>query len=133
MQVSHLDYLVKNFFDRTYMSNSGQRNHKGSKRAENEALIISAAEKVFAQMGYAGATMQQIADAANLPKANLHYYFPTKEILYRRVIDRIFNLWIGAADIFDSAAGPRDGLASYIDAKLESSRNYPDGSKVWAN
>ena len=112
---------------------STQRNQSGSKRKENEALIITAAEKIFADMGYAGATMQQIADAAGLPKANLHYYFPTKEILYRNVIDKIFNLWLEAADIFDAAEGPKDGLSSYIDAKLESSRHFPNGSKVWAN
>jgi len=98
---------------------STQRNQSGSKRKENEALIR--------------ATMQQIADAAGLPKANLHYYFPTKEILYRNVIDKIFNLWLEAADIFDAAEGPKDGLSSYIDAKLESSRHFPNGSKVWAN
>lgn len=112
---------------------STQRNQTGSKRKENEALIIAAAEKIFADMGYAGATMQQIADAAGLPKANLHYYFPTKENLYRHVIDKIFNLWLEAADIFESAEGPREGLSSYIDAKLESSRRFPNGSKVWAN
>jgi TetR/AcrR family transcriptional regulator len=112
---------------------STQRNQSGSKRIENEALIITAAEKIFADMGYAGATMQQIADAAGLPKANLHYYFPTKEILYRNVIDKIFNLWLEAADIFEAAQGPKDGLSSYIDAKLESSRHFPNGSKVWAN
>ena len=54
-------------------------------RRENESLILKAAEKVFAEAGFGGATMQLIADLAGLPKANLHYYFPTKEALYRRV------------------------------------------------
>ncbi|MCB2158859.1 MAG: TetR family transcriptional regulator, partial [Rhodobacteraceae bacterium] len=40
-------------------------------RQENEARILSAAEKVFAEAGYGGATMQLIADMAGLPKANL--------------------------------------------------------------
>jgi TetR/AcrR family transcriptional regulator len=52
-------------------------------RQENEQRILSAAEKVFAEAGFGGATMQLIADMAGLPKANLHYYFPTKEALYR--------------------------------------------------
>lgn len=98
---------------------STQRNQSGSKRKENEALIITAAEKIFADMGYAGATMQQIADAAGLPKANLHYYFPTKEILYRNVIDKIFNLWLEAADIFDAAEGPKDGLRAILMRSLK--------------
>ena len=41
---------------------STQRNQSGSKRKENEALIITAAEKIFADMGYAGATTQHYAD-----------------------------------------------------------------------
>ncbi|OZA01080.1 MAG: TetR family transcriptional regulator, partial [Rhodobacterales bacterium 17-64-5] len=53
-------------------------------RQQNEALILQAAEKVFAEAGFGGATMQLIADMAGLPKANLHYYFATKEDLYRR-------------------------------------------------
>ena len=41
---------------------STQRNQSGSKRIENEALIVTAAKKVFADMGYAGATTQHYAD-----------------------------------------------------------------------
>ena len=102
-------------------------------RQENERLILSAAEKTFAEAGYGGATMQLIADVAGLPKANLHYYFPTKEALYRRVVQDIFQVWLQAADVFDAADGPEEGLGAYIDAKMEISRRHPAGSKVWAS
>lgn len=102
-------------------------------RAENERVILSAAEKVFAEAGFGGATMQLIADIAGLPKANLHYYFATKEELYRRVVQEIFEIWLHAADSFDSAVGPAEGIGAYIDAKMEISRRYPNGSKVWAD
>lgn len=102
-------------------------------RQENEKLILQAAEKTFAEAGFGGATMQLIADVAGLPKANLHYYFPTKESLYRRVVQDIFHVWLQAADIFDAADGPIEGLGAYIDAKMEISRKHPAGSKVWAS
>ncbi|MDZ4135465.1 MAG: TetR family transcriptional regulator C-terminal domain-containing protein [Paracoccaceae bacterium] len=102
-------------------------------RAQNELLILRAAEKVFAEAGFGGATMQLIADLAGLPKANLHYYFPTKEALYRRVVQDIFEIWLHAADSFDNAPGPVEGIGAYIDAKMEISRRHPDGSKVWAS
>ncbi|HPE24625.1 TetR/AcrR family transcriptional regulator [Albidovulum sp.] len=102
-------------------------------RQENEARILSAAEKVFAEAGYGGATMQLIADMAGLPKANLHYYFPTKEELYRKVVQQIFEIWLHAADSFDDAPGPVEGIGAYIDAKMEISRRHPFGSKVWAS
>jgi len=106
---------------------------KKMRRQEAEALILAAAEKVFAEAGFGGATMQLIADVAGLPKANLHYYFPTKELLYRQVVQNIFQIWLQAADIFDQAEGPEEGIGAYIDAKMEISRRHADGSKVWAS
>ena len=102
-------------------------------RRENERAILEAAEKVFAEAGFGGATMQLIADMAGLPKANLHYYFATKEALYRAVVERIFTVWLQAADVFDAAAGPAEGIGAYIDAKMEISRRHPNGSKVWTS
>lgn len=102
-------------------------------RQQNETLILAAAEKVFAEAGFGGATMQLIADMAGLPKANLHYYFATKEDLYRRVVQNIFDIWLHAADSFDSAPGPIEAISAYIDAKMEISRRHPAGSKVWAS
>jgi TetR/AcrR family transcriptional regulator len=102
-------------------------------RQQNETLILQAAEKVFAEAGFGGATMQLIADMAGLPKANLHYYFPTKEALYRRVVQNIFEIWLHAAGSMDRAPGPVEGIGAYIDAKMEISRRHPDGSKVWAS
>jgi len=125
--------MVKKIFGLCEMNEPAPRIKKKSKRLEREARILSAAEKVFAEAGFGGATMQLIADMAGLPKANLHYYFPTKESLYRQVVEKIFQIWLRAADVFDSAEGPAEGIAAYIDAKMELSRAYPAGSKVWAS
>jgi TetR/AcrR family transcriptional regulator len=102
-------------------------------RAAHERAILAAAESVFAEAGFGGATMQLIADVAELPKANLHYYFATKEDLYRHVVQNIFQIWLHAADSFDSAPDPATGIGAYIDAKMEISRHHPNGSKVWAS
>lgn len=102
-------------------------------RHRNERLILAAAEKVFAEAGFGGATMQLIADMAGLPKANLHYYFATKEELYRKVVERIFNIWLDAADRLDNAPDAATGIGGYIEAKMEMSRHHPFGSKVWAS
>ena len=102
-------------------------------RQQNETTICRAAEKVFAEAGFGGATMQLIADVAGLPKANLHYYFATKEDLYRRVVQNIFEIWLHAAEAMDNAPGPIEGIGAYIDAKMEISRRHADGSKVWAS
>ena len=75
-------------------------------RRENERAILEAAEKVFAEAGFGGATMQLIADMAGLPKANLHYYFATKEDLYRRVVQQIFEIWLRRRRQLRQCAGP---------------------------
>ncbi len=115
------------------MTDQSPRPRRADIRVQNELLILSAAEKVFAEAGFGGATMQLIADLAGLPKANLHYYFPTKEALYRRVVENIFQIWLTAAEVFDNAPGPAEGIGAYIDAKMEISRRHPAGSKVWAS
>ena len=56
----------------------------GAKRRLNETRILAAAEQVFAERGYSAASTASIAALAGLPKANLHYYFRTKQALYRR-------------------------------------------------
>ena len=115
------------------MAGSAPSKRRQQIRRENEEAILLAAEKVFAEAGFGGATMQLIADVAGLPKANLHYYFATKEELYRSVVQNIFEIWLQAANCFDSAVGPVDGISAYIDAKMEISRRHPNGSKVWAS
>ena len=106
---------------------------KATIRQENETAIIKAAETVFAEYGYRGATTSLIAERAGIPKANLHYYFPTKEALYRTVVDNIFTIWLEAANSFDDCDDPADALTRYISTKMDISRDHPMGSKVWAN
>ena len=115
------------------MADGARLTKREETRRENERAILAAAEKVFAEAGFGGATMQLIADLAGLPKANLHYYFATKEDLYRRVVRDIFEIWLHAADVFDLADGPVEGIGAYIDAKMEISRRHPAGSQVWAS
>jgi TetR/AcrR family transcriptional regulator len=106
---------------------------KGLIRQTNEALILLGAEKVFARAGFAGATMAAIAEASGLPKANLHYYFGSKEVLYRAVLARILNDWLVPTHGITPEAEPRAALEAYIRAKMRLSAERPDGSKVFAN
>ena len=99
---------------------------KGLVRQANEALILSAAERVFARAGFGGATMAAIAEASGLPKANLHYYFGSKEVLYREVLARILSDWLAPTHGITVDADPRTALEQYIRAKMELSAQRPD-------
>lgn len=52
-----------------------------------EERILEAATQNFLFRGYAGARMQQIANDAGVNKALLHYYFESKELLFRKVME----------------------------------------------
>ena len=106
---------------------------KGQIRQANESRILGAAEKVFARTGFGGATMAAISTASGLPKANLHYYFGSKDVLYRAVLARILNDWLLPTHCIVVDADPRTALDQYIRAKMALSVQRPDGSKVFAN
>src|SRR5580658_1476605 len=102
-------------------------------RQASVELILAAAEKVFAQRGFEGATMAQLAAAAGLPKANLHYYFGTKEGLYRAVLEGILALWLEDATAWITPdRHPADGLAGYVRAKMMHSRVHTHASRIFA-
>jgi AcrR family transcriptional regulator len=59
--------------------------------SSTEEKIYEAARKVFIQKGMDGARMQEIADEAGMNKALLHYYFRSKENLFKAVFKDIFT------------------------------------------
>ncbi|WP_342706139.1 TetR/AcrR family transcriptional regulator [Burkholderia arboris] len=109
------------------------RRRKAHIRESNEAHLLACAEAVFAERGLNGASTAMIAERAGLPKANLHYYFPTKLALYRRVLDDLFEDWHRAAGSFEADDDPVEAIAGYVRAKMALSQRRPLGSKVWAN
>jgi len=105
----------------------------GRLRQARVALILEAAEAVFAANGFEGTTTADIALRAGLPKANVHYYFGTKEKIYRAVLDNILALWLDEADHWITAErSPREGLGGYIRVKLALARDKPEASRIYA-
>ncbi|MEM8968660.1 MAG: TetR/AcrR family transcriptional regulator [Bacteroidota bacterium] len=62
-----------------------RRQREKEQRAKD---IVDAAEKVIFSKGYEGATMDEIADAAELSKGTLYLYYKTKEELYFAIARR---------------------------------------------
>jgi TetR/AcrR family transcriptional regulator len=97
------------------------------------AALLGAAERVFARAGFNGATTAAIAEAAGVPKANLHYHFGSKHELYHEVLARTLRDWLVPMDSLVAEAEPRAALAAYIRAKMAMSAERPDASRVFAN
>lgn len=99
---------------------------------KNKTLILNSAIKVFAQNGFKGTSVQQIADAAGLPKTNVLYYFKSKQALYIALIEKTLAVWNSAFDKATKNDDPAETLALYISEKMEISRVNPYASKIFA-
>lgn len=102
-------------------------------RKKNQDLIVLAASELFATQGYAATKIVDIATAANVPKANVFYYFKNKEILYSAVLDTITEPLLKASKPLEELDDPILALTQYIREKLRISREHPNASKVFAN
>jgi len=63
--------------------------------------ILEAALHLFSRKGFAESSVDEIAAEAGLGKATLYLYFPSKEVLLRKLVDR-FRLVPDLGEIVDS-------------------------------
>lgn len=104
----------------------------GRIRSQNRERILRAAEHEFAISGFKGATVQNIAQCAELPKTNVLYYFSSKKALYLAVLEDILSIWNAGFDSATVEDDPAVALAQYIAAKMTLSRSRPQASKIFA-
>ena len=119
------------------MNKNAPRFTSAARRLQNrdrlEADIVSEAVRIFAECGYEGTAIATIAQSAGLSKQNLMYYFPTKQVLYKRVLDDVLDDWLARmASLADPSQDPADVLRAYVAAKLRFSREQPLASRVYA-
>jgi AcrR family transcriptional regulator len=78
-----------------------------------EERILAAAQAIFTQKGFAGTRMQEIADAAGINKAMLHYYFRSKEKLFRVVLTNAIQVIVPL--IIEAISSDKDVLSKLED------------------
>ena len=100
---------------------------------ENETRILTAALDVFSERGFRGATLDRIASAANMSKPNLLYYFKSKEEIHVALLSGLLDVWLAPLREISPHGEPADEIGSYIRRKLESSRQFPRESRLFAN
>ncbi len=101
-------------------------------RAHNQAVILAAAEEEFVLQGFRGATMQAIADRAELPKANIHYYFKNKKNLYQAVLHSIIQEWNDGLVTMTVDSDPKEVIEKFVRTKLHQAFTHPNRHKLFA-
>ena len=98
-----------------------------AKDTSTEQKIAEAAERVFLVKGIAGARMQEIADAAGINKALLHYYFRSKEKLFDYVFQRVFQEFVDTLrEVFSENEPIENQIRAFIARYLRIFEEKPD-------
>ena len=89
-----------------------------SKGLSKRLSILDAAAKVLADEGYAGMTLQDVADEIGIYAASIYYYFPSREDLVREVafmaLEKFQGVISEALDVLPPGASPLDRVKEAI-------------------
>lgn len=102
-------------------------------RERNQRKILKAATEIFSRKGFDGTRIAEIAERSGLPKANVYYYFASKEEIYTAAIAHLIESWDKALEHISPDRDPSDALSAYVMAKLEYSRSNAAESRLFAN
>jgi len=96
--------------------------------SETKSEIIAATNRVLCEHGYAGLTIQKIADESSMTTAAIHYHFDTKAELLNAFLDDLLDQF--KTKLTFDATDPRDQLTAFLDAVFTSSNPDADGFPV---
>lgn len=103
-----------------------ERRTQAERRAETRRLLISAARRLFAEKGYAGAGTPEIVDAAGVTRGALYHHFADKQALFRAVVEEehlLLAMNINAASGGDEETGPVKALVAGSDAFIQAMKD----------
>lgn len=98
--------------------------------AERRSQLISVGRAVFAERGYDGASVEEIAERAHVSKPIVYEHFGGKEGLYAVVVDREMEHVISNIAAAISHGSPQGRLGGATLAFLEYVKDQPEGFAV---
>jgi len=96
-----------------------------------QEAILAEAERQFARFGFEGVSLDSIAAVLDLSRQNLLYHWPSKEELYRAVLDSVMGEWMASMNAITEAHHPEAAIQAYVSAKLRFSRERASGNAVF--
>lgn len=99
-----------------------------SKDKKDQAIqgILDAAREVFAEVGFAGARIDEIARRAGVNKAMIYYRIGNKVTLYSEVLHRVFSGIVeGLTHNLESVNTPEEKIRIYIRTFVQTFEQHP--------
>jgi len=85
-----------------------------------EAILEAALETILVNK-ISGARLRQVARQARMSQGNLHYYFPSKDDLYKSLLDHLLEKFVAERKslIEDRSIHPEQKLRYFFDQEIE--------------
>jgi AcrR family transcriptional regulator len=92
--------------------------------------ILDCCRSAFAEKGFAGTSMQDLARAAGMSAGNFYRYFPSKEAIIVALVDRKMQALVDRFAAIISAPAPRDAFMAMLAGYLAAAPGSEDGA-LW--
>lgn len=102
-------------------------------QVQNRERILNAALDIFSRYGYRGSTVAQIAERCDMSKANLLYYYKSKNEIYISVLEHTLEEWLAPLTALKPDGDPAEQIWAYTQSKLALSKSAPEASRLFAN
>ena len=102
------------------------------KSMQKRQQLLAAALDVFSLYGFNGASLDEIAQIAEMHKSNIFYYYENKEALYVEVLTTVMQKWLAPLQTLEAELEPVEALTHYLMTKIETARTQPKASRLFA-
>ena len=123
----NVTYVSVTYAAVVWLSTMGQKKLTAAAR---RAQLIEVGRGVFAERGYEGTSVEEIAERAKVSKPILYEHFGGKEGLYAVVVDREMEQVVSTIAEAISSGSPRERVELAALAFLTYVKDHPDGFAV---
>ena len=111
---------------------SGPITRKERERNRHKEEILTAAEGLFAEKGYHGCTVEDVAEQAEFSVGTIYNFFSNKEALYVYLIEeRCRQLSEHINHSMDLAGGPLEAIRAFVKSKIELTQKYESFARLY--